>query len=272
MNDPLNERAKLIKGITTPIAFFAMVVVATESLLAWTAVQIGEGADRTFLLVSGVSILTLLTLVVALLAYFRPWVLSGQPPPEVVIKVNELKPPPYSATTNAIRYFLRGIRESYFRTLSDAHCPSPKHLRINVMLVVSRGSGKSKESVLAIKHVDYPTEFQEDEYSTFFRKGEAKCGRAWELLQQTYYAADRREEDAQFVEMSATSPGARSRRSVLSTPVVIRGECIAVLNLDSDEESCSTQVHLDIVRNVFQVGAQEIVPFLFPTSNNSEGQ
>jgi hypothetical protein len=270
MTETPEVQAKLIQSIKTPIGFFALVVVVIESFLAWNAAWAGAGWDRTFLIISGVALLASLMLVVAFLAYSKPWVLSGQPPPPPpAINVIELKPPPYSTTTEPIRYFLRGIKETYLRTLYDAGWDTPKHLRVNVMLVVSHGSGASAEQVLVLRYVDYPAHFKEEEYGSFYRKGEAKCGSAWKLLQQTYYAVDRDEEEARFVKMRATNPVAYSHKSVLSTPIIIQDQCIAVLNLDSDEPSSTTWVHRDMVQNVFYLGAKEIVPLLFPMARSS---
>ncbi|HQU46722.1 MAG TPA: hypothetical protein PK867_28210, partial [Pirellulales bacterium] len=154
-------REKLIKGITTGFAFFALVVLVTESLMVWAAVKIEEGSDRTFLFVSCVSLLTLLSVIVALLLYFRPWVLTGDPPPEIIVR--RISPPPYTETTIPVQYFLRGIRESYLHVLADARLPPPSHLRINVMLVLPAAGKKSKDKALKIKHVDYAGLYSTDE-------------------------------------------------------------------------------------------------------------
>ncbi|HVA51539.1 MAG TPA: hypothetical protein VNH11_34680 [Pirellulales bacterium] len=254
-------REKLIKGITTGFAFFALVVLVTESLMVGAAVMIEEGWDRTFLFVSSVSLLTLLSVLVALLLRYRPWVLTGEPQPKV--KIRRISPPPYTETTVPVQYFLRGIRESYLHVLADARLAPPSHLRLNVMLVLPAAGKKTKDKALKIKHVDYAGLYSTDELLQEYPIGVGNCGEAWRLLVQRAWASDLSE--AERVDMKdVTSPTAQSRNSVLSSPVMCAGECVGVLNLDSDEDSKATHVQLPMIQNLLEQAAQEIVPLLFP--------
>jgi hypothetical protein len=267
MGDP-GGRERLIKGITNGFAFFALVVLVTETLLAWTAVRIGQGADRTFLLISGVSLLTLLTVIVALLLYFRPWVLTGDPPPAEVIHV--LTPPPYTEIRIPIQYFLKGVRESYIHMLADVGKAAPDGVRINLMLILPAATRKSKEKALRIIHVDYPVLFATDEFLEEYMIGIGNCGEAWRLCQQRAWASDIG--DAKRVEMKEiVSPTAQSRNSVLSSPILCGSDCIGVLNIDSNEGSKTTHVQLPLIQNLFAEAAREIVPLLFPATKDDSG-
>ncbi len=260
-------RERLIKIITNGFAFFALLVLVTETLLAWTAVQIGQGADRTFLLISGVSLLTLLTVIVALLLYFRPWVLTGDPPPAEVIR--QLTPPPYTETRIPIQYFLKGVRENYIHVLADVGKPPPNGVRINLMLILSATS-KSKEKALRIIHVDYPGLFATDEFLEEYMIGVANCGEAWRLGQQRAWASDL--PDAKRVDMKEiVSPTAQARNSVLSSPILCGSDCIGVLNLDSNEGSKTTHIQLPVIQNLLAEAAREIVPLLFPAARDDNG-
>lgn len=256
----VDPRSKVIKGITTGFAFFALVVLVTEGLLVYTAVQIGAGTDRTFLVVSCVSLLTLLSLIVALLLYFKPWVLTGDPPPPIVIQ--QLTPPAGAEIAIRIQYFLRGIREYYIHVLADAKLALPQHVRLNVMLVLSSTAKKSKDKVLQIKYMDYPGLFTNDELLQEYPRGTGNCGEAWRLNALRAWASDL--PDAKRVDMKeVSSPNAQHRNSVLSVPILCSGECIGVLNLDSEEDSRTTNVHLPMVHNLMAEGAREIVPLFY---------
>jgi len=261
MPDPTGARDKVLKSITTGFAFYALVVLVTETILSWTAIKIGSGGDRTFVLISSVGILVLLSLLVAILLYSRPWVLTGDPPPAQIIR--EVTPPPYTETTVPIQYFLRGIREYYFHVLIDANLTPPDHFRTNLMLVVPNAANKPSGKVLRIKHVDYQSLFTTDEFLQEYPQGTGNCGEAWRLGIQRGWAADLPE--AKKVSMkdvvSATAVG---RQTVLSSPVWCGGECIGILNLDSDEDSKSTRIGLQMVQNLLDEAAREIVPILFP--------
>lgn len=256
-------RDKVIKSITTGFAFFALVVLVTETILAWTAIQIGESFDRTFVLISSVAILVLLSLVVALLLYSRPWVLTGDLPPAQIIR--QVTPPPYTETTIPIQYFLRGIREYYFHVLTEANLTPPNHFRMNLMLVVDNAANKPTGKVLRIKHVDYQSLFTTDEFLQEYPPGIGNCGEAWRLGIQRSWAADLL--DAEKVSMeNVESVTAVGRRTVLSSPIWCSGECIGILNLDSDEDSKTTYIRLQMVLNLLDEAAREIVPMLFPAS------
>jgi hypothetical protein len=258
-------RTNLVPMINTPIAFFSLVVLVTESILGLDAAVVGQGKDRTILVISAVSILAMLILIVAFLAYCRPWVLSGQPPPAQVIQ--QLTPPPHTETTVLLQYFLWGVREYYFRVLADAKLTLPNHVRINVMLILPVARKKSKETALKIKHVDYTGLYSTDEFLEEYAIGVANCGEAWRLLHQRAWASDL--PDAKRIEMKdVTSPTVQSRNSVVSSPILCNGVCIAVLNLDSVEDSKTTHVQLPMVQNLLAEGAREIIPLLFPATTD----
>jgi hypothetical protein len=74
-----NERHRLILVTRTPLGFFTLVVLVTETVLAGLAIA-STGSDRTFLLYAIVGILVLLILVVGVIAVLRPESLQGATP------------------------------------------------------------------------------------------------------------------------------------------------------------------------------------------------
>lgn len=258
-------RETVLKAITTGFAFFALVVLVTEFMMLMAAVQVGAGGDRTFLFVSGVVLLTMLILIVSVLLYFRPWVLTGDPPPAPIIK--QLTPPPYENTTPPVRYFLRGVRECYFHVISDAHLPLPQEIRFNIMLADLPNTKRPEQQVLRIRHMDYSNDFETDELLLEYKVGEGNCGEAWRLCQLRAWASDLTAVKRMPMD-DITSPKAESRNSVLSCPILCDNECFGVLNLDSGESSTTTHVQNPMIQNLLAEAAREIVPLLFPDVNN----
>jgi hypothetical protein len=262
---PPTGREKILKAITTGFAFFALIVLVTEFMMVVAAVQVGTGWDRTFLFVSGVALLTLLILIVSLLLYYRPWVLTGDPPPAPIIK--QLTPPPYEDTTPPLRYYLRGVREGYLRALSEAHLAPPPNVRLNVMLTTAPDPQAPLRQTLRIRHMDYANDFRTDELLEEYGPGEGNCGEAWRLRQIRVWASDLTS-TARVPMDDVTSPTAQSRGSVLSCPIFWDGECLGVLNLDSSEGSALTHVQIHAIQNLFEEAAREIVPLLFPAAES----
>lgn len=75
-----NSRLSILSSVQTPLGFFVLVVLVVEAGLIALAGQ--NPGDKAYLY-SIVGILVLLILVVAIIAYFKPWVLTGHPPPGV---------------------------------------------------------------------------------------------------------------------------------------------------------------------------------------------
>jgi hypothetical protein len=70
-------RAELIAAIKTPLGFFSLVIlVVVEGVLAVAASA--SGTERTFIFVAMVSVVGLLVVIVAYLAYSRPEALAGK--------------------------------------------------------------------------------------------------------------------------------------------------------------------------------------------------
>jgi hypothetical protein len=264
---PGNEnREKLIEKIKTGFNFFALIVLSSEMILGVVAVRLEKGPDRTLLLWAAICLLGLLTMIVTVLLVYKPWVLSGGSPPSVIIQA--LNPAPYLSPDVAIRYYLRGIRESYFHRLHDSAKKPPQHIRLNVMLVLPIADKTLPESALKIVHVDYPDLFSNDEFTDVYPIGSAKCGEAWQLKHLRFWAADRSDSN-KVPNKKKTSARAQSCRSVVSSPFFCEGTCIGVLNLDSEEDSDTTHVQLPVVHDLLSEAAREIVPLLFPLDKRS---
>jgi hypothetical protein len=69
-------RLSIIAAVTTPLNFFVLVVLVVEAGLGLFAKTLRENDQITLVLLI-VGVLVLLILVVAFLAYVRPWVLTG---------------------------------------------------------------------------------------------------------------------------------------------------------------------------------------------------
>jgi hypothetical protein len=262
------HREKLVEKIKTGFNFFALVVLSSELMIGGVAMKLEKGSDRTLLLWAAISLLALLTFIVTLLLVYKPWVLSGGSPPAIVIKV--LAPPPYLSPNIAIRYYLRGIRECYFHRLHDSDRTPPKHIRLNIMLVQPVVGEMLSEKALKIVHVDYPNLFSNDEFIDEYPIGNAKCGEAWQLKQLRFWATDQ-PQTRKVPVRKKTSQRAQSCQSVVSSPFFCEGECIGVLNLDSEEDSRSTHVQLPIIQDLLAEAAREIVPLLFPVEKSPNG-
>jgi hypothetical protein len=71
------SKISIITTVKTPLGFFVLTVLIVEAILAAT-VTFGEGVDRTLLIVGMFALIFLLVVVVALLAYKRPYALVPQ--------------------------------------------------------------------------------------------------------------------------------------------------------------------------------------------------
>ena len=71
------ERRNITDAIKTPLGFFSLVVLVTESLLGGLALA-SSGTDRTFLLYAIAGILLLLVLLVAAIGVLKPEALWGK--------------------------------------------------------------------------------------------------------------------------------------------------------------------------------------------------
>ncbi|MCH4565407.1 MULTISPECIES: hypothetical protein [Halomonas] len=81
-----SSRLSMLSSVQTPLGFFVLVVLVVEAGLIALAGQ-NEG-DKAYLY-SIVGILVLLILVVAVIGYFKPWVLTGHPPPGIDEKFSQ---------------------------------------------------------------------------------------------------------------------------------------------------------------------------------------
>lgn len=66
-----SSRAKIITSVTTPLGYFALLLLAVEVILAALAAR-AEASDFAFLVRAMVGILAVATILVALIAYIRP--------------------------------------------------------------------------------------------------------------------------------------------------------------------------------------------------------
>lgn len=220
MNEP---KERIIKAVRTGLNFFALFAICLEGGLSLAAVRMDAGPDRTLLLWATVLLLGLLVVIVAVLLFVRPWVLTGAPPPRPTVQ--QLSPPPYANPTIPIRYFLRGIRESYLHALADSGRTLPEHVRLNVMLILPIVPKNFQDHALKIVHVDYSNLFSNDEFEDQYPIGSAKCGEAWQLRQQRFWAVDLPDTNRVSIKRK-TSRTALLRRSVVSSPFFCQGECI----------------------------------------------
>lgn len=70
---------KLPRNVRSPLGFFTLVVLITETILGTVAGR-ASGPDFTLLIVSMVAIIVLLVVIVACIAYRQPEALIGMPP------------------------------------------------------------------------------------------------------------------------------------------------------------------------------------------------
>lgn len=68
-------RVNIIQSIQTPLGFFSLIILVTEAILGLLAVK-AAGSDFTILMVAMVGIMLLSIMVVALIAYKRPIILT----------------------------------------------------------------------------------------------------------------------------------------------------------------------------------------------------
>lgn len=67
----------IIQAVKTPLGFFVLVVLIVEAILGGSAI-FSSGPDRTYLVIGMISLLFLLVIIVAVMAYFRPSSLYGK--------------------------------------------------------------------------------------------------------------------------------------------------------------------------------------------------
>jgi hypothetical protein len=72
-------RERLLKLVDSPLAFFALAILVSETILAALAAR-SEGLDRTILIVGMLAVLGSLIIIVGVLAFLRPESLFGKRP------------------------------------------------------------------------------------------------------------------------------------------------------------------------------------------------
>jgi hypothetical protein len=70
-----NSRTGILSSVQTPLGFFVLVVLVVEAGLIALA---GQNPGDKYYLFSIVGLLVLLISVVSIIAYFKPWVLTGE--------------------------------------------------------------------------------------------------------------------------------------------------------------------------------------------------
>ncbi|MGA7732414.1 MAG: TIR domain-containing protein [Chloroflexia bacterium] len=162
-------------------------------------------------------------------------------------------------------YFLRGIKETYLRHLSDMGL-LPVRARLNIM--APNKHDHQAPSLLQIIYADYLADYNEEELKDGYKQGQGKCGQAWQNGKQAIYARDIRSEITEFVDMGKDkSENAQVLSSVLSTPIVYGDQLIAILNVDSWQPGKETGVHTVAVGNIFENSAHKLGPLLYETMN-----
>jgi hypothetical protein len=73
-------RVEIINTVQTPLGFFVLVVLVTESLLG-IVVGLSEGSDRTMAIIAMIALIFTLVGLVAFMAWLKPEVLKGSRPP-----------------------------------------------------------------------------------------------------------------------------------------------------------------------------------------------
>jgi hypothetical protein len=167
---------------------------------------------------------------------------------------------PIQMENQGMVYFLRGLKETYIRNLHEVGRVDPPFVRINIMMAPKPKSGK--EEYIKIVYAADIEEYSENEINQLWKKGEGKCGHAWENKRQEVYAADIRSEETLKEEMGEKPPEIVKLKSVLSTPIIIKEKVVAILNIDSELGGSETLIHTHGVRGIFSNASHEITPYV----------
>lgn len=162
-----------------------------------------------------------------------------------------------------ICYFLRGIKETYFRRLTEMSRPAMIRARLNIM--APEEEREDTKLTLRIITADYINDYQDLERREKWYEGQGKCGVAWQKSIQQVFASDINTEETSFEEMGMKSETAYEIKSVLSTPILLHEQPIAILNMDSFHGGKETLLHTDAVQAIFREGARAIVSLLIGT-------
>jgi len=74
-----SDRAKIIETVQTPLGFFTLTVLVVEVTLGVVA-NFSQGSERSFLIISMITLIFILVAIVAGFAFFRPEALRGKRP------------------------------------------------------------------------------------------------------------------------------------------------------------------------------------------------
>lgn len=151
---------------------------------------------------------------------------------------------------------LRGIKETYYRTLRDdmRSCPA---VRLNIMVP------NDKKNHLAIRFVDNRRYYTSSELAKTWVVGEGKCGAAWKTHAQQIYASDSITPE-RFLEPMDASPKTKlmELQSVVSTPIRHGGRIVGILNFDSTFDSTVTKIQDAKILALLSDLARQIEPLL----------
>lgn len=170
----------------------------------------------------------------------------------------------YSMDYNSrfLKYYLRGIKESYYRHLRDIRSKFIRQIKVRVNIMKPIPIDGNSDDIIKIAYCDYYNDFTPAEKSDDWHSGEGKCGMAWQSGEQTLYAEDIDSKDSKLEEMHAASRTAKALKSVLSTPIFFEGSPIAILNLDSRLGCEKTQFHKEFCSMLCREAAEELAPVL----------